>query len=143
MCRGRLRRSCRASRSRCRPLICRDAATSWTRAASAGLPAAGRAGARGDWRSLTDVDDLEHPKPQAAWRFSDSTGCRHGGLIGWHVYKKVTNNTVVAYFPDTLALPFDPLGHACSGASDAPDELVGQCLLKLGILCVAAIFPAG
>src|ERR1700730_3858367 len=79
---GRLRRSCRASRSRCRPLICRDAATSWTRAASAGLPAAGRAGARGDWRSLTDVDDLEHPKPQAACRFSDSTGCRHGGGAG-------------------------------------------------------------
>ena len=66
-----------------------------------------------------------------------------GGLIGWNVYKKLTTNTVVAYFPDTLALPFDPLGRACSGASDAPDELVGQCLLKLGILCVAAIFPAG
>jgi phospholipid/cholesterol/gamma-HCH transport system substrate-binding protein len=27
-----------------------------------------------------------------------------GGLIGWHVYKKLTTNTVVAYFPDTLAL---------------------------------------
>lgn len=24
-----------------------------------------------------------------------------------------------------------------------PDELVWQCLLKLGILCIAAIFPAG
>jgi len=33
-----------------------------------------------------------------------------GGLIGWNVYKKLTTNTVVAYFPDTLALPFDPLG---------------------------------
>jgi hypothetical protein len=39
--------------------------------------------------------------------------------------------------------PFDPLVRACSGACDAPDELVGQCLLKLGILGVAAIFPAG
>jgi hypothetical protein len=66
-----------------------------------------------------------------------------GGLIGWNVYKKLTTNAVVAYFPDTLALPFDPLGCACSGACDAPDELVGQCLLKLGILCIAAIFPAG
>src|SRR5882757_7137673 len=27
-----------------------------------------------------------------------------GGLIGWNVYKKLTTNTVVAYFPDTLAL---------------------------------------
>jgi hypothetical protein len=35
-----------------------------------------------------------------------------GGLIGWNVYKKLTTNTVVAYFPDTLALPFDPLGRA-------------------------------
>ena len=25
-------------------------------------------------------------------------------LIGWNVYKKLTNNTVVAYFPETLAL---------------------------------------
>ncbi|MGB7142764.1 MAG: hypothetical protein WA290_05110 [Mycobacterium sp.] len=33
-----------------------------------------------------------------------------GGLIGWNVYKKLSTNTVVAYFPDTLALPFDPLG---------------------------------
>jgi hypothetical protein len=65
-----------------------------------------------------------------------------GGLIGWNVYKKLTTNKV-AYFPDTSALPFDPLGRACSGACDAPDELVGQCLLKLGILCIAAIFPAG
>src|ERR1700716_1178757 len=30
-----------------------------------------------------------------------------------------------------------------SGTCDTPDELVCQCLLKLGILCVAAIFPAG
>ena len=27
-----------------------------------------------------------------------------GGLIGWNVYKKLTNNSVVAYFPETLAL---------------------------------------
>jgi len=27
-----------------------------------------------------------------------------GGLIGWNVYKKLTTNTVVAYFPETLAL---------------------------------------
>lgn len=27
-----------------------------------------------------------------------------GWLIGWNVYKKLTTNTVVAYFPDTLAL---------------------------------------
>jgi len=27
-----------------------------------------------------------------------------GGLIGWNVYKKLTTNTVMAYFPDTLAL---------------------------------------
>ena len=27
-----------------------------------------------------------------------------GGLIGWNVHKKLTTNTVVAYFPDTLAL---------------------------------------
>src|SRR5271167_4869476 len=27
-----------------------------------------------------------------------------GGLIGWNVYQKLTTNTVVAYFPDTLAL---------------------------------------
>src|ERR1700730_11439580 len=27
-----------------------------------------------------------------------------GGLIGWNVYMKLTTNTVVAYFPDTLAL---------------------------------------
>jgi phospholipid/cholesterol/gamma-HCH transport system substrate-binding protein len=33
-----------------------------------------------------------------------------GGLIGWNVYKKLTTNTVMAYFPDTLALPFYPLG---------------------------------
>src|SRR5258705_2253848 len=26
------------------------------------------------------------------------------GLIGWNVYKNLTTNTVVAYFPDTLAL---------------------------------------
>src|ERR1700756_4833228 len=26
------------------------------------------------------------------------------GLIGWNVYKKLTNNSVVAYFPETLAL---------------------------------------
>src|SRR5260370_39488634 len=39
--------------------------------------------------------------------------------------------------------PFGPLGRAWSGARDAPDELVCQCLLKLGILRVAAIFPAG
>src|SRR6201992_2726272 len=40
-------------------------------------------------------------------------------------------------------LPFGPLGRACSAACYAPDELVGQCLLKLGILCVATVFPAG
>jgi phospholipid/cholesterol/gamma-HCH transport system substrate-binding protein len=27
-----------------------------------------------------------------------------GGLVGWNVYQKLTTNTVVAYFPDTLAL---------------------------------------
>ena len=27
-----------------------------------------------------------------------------GGLIGWNVYKKLTHNSVVAYFPETLAL---------------------------------------
>src|ERR1700682_5370560 len=27
-----------------------------------------------------------------------------GGVIGWNVYKKLTNNSVVAYFPETLAL---------------------------------------
>src|SRR5258705_276694 len=27
-----------------------------------------------------------------------------GGLIGWNVYQKLTTSTVVAYFPDTLAL---------------------------------------
>jgi phospholipid/cholesterol/gamma-HCH transport system substrate-binding protein len=27
-----------------------------------------------------------------------------GGLIGSNVYKKLTNNSVVAYFPETLAL---------------------------------------
>src|SRR6202795_4558950 len=27
-----------------------------------------------------------------------------GGLIGWNVYKKLANNSVVAYFPETLAL---------------------------------------
>jgi phospholipid/cholesterol/gamma-HCH transport system substrate-binding protein len=26
------------------------------------------------------------------------------GLVGWNLYKKLTNNTVVAYFPETLAL---------------------------------------
>ena len=26
------------------------------------------------------------------------------GIVGWQLYKKLTNNTVVAYFPDTLAL---------------------------------------
>jgi phospholipid/cholesterol/gamma-HCH transport system substrate-binding protein len=26
------------------------------------------------------------------------------GLIGWNVYRKLTNNSVVAYFPETLAL---------------------------------------
>jgi hypothetical protein len=31
---------------------------SWTRAASAELPAAGRAGARGDWRSLTELRSI-------------------------------------------------------------------------------------
>src|ERR1700722_20506992 len=25
-------------------------------------------------------------------------------VVGWNVYKKLTTNTVVAYFPDTLAL---------------------------------------
>jgi len=35
-----------------------------------------------------------------------------GGLIGWNVYKKLSTNTVVAYFPDTLALPADPLWRA-------------------------------
>jgi phospholipid/cholesterol/gamma-HCH transport system substrate-binding protein len=33
-----------------------------------------------------------------------------GGLIGWNVYKKLTTNTVVAYFPDTSALPLTPWG---------------------------------
>ena len=32
--------------------------------------------------------------------------------LGIQLYKKLTTNTVVAYFPDTLALPFDPLGRA-------------------------------
>jgi phospholipid/cholesterol/gamma-HCH transport system substrate-binding protein len=27
-----------------------------------------------------------------------------GGLICWNVYQKLTNNSVVAYFPETLAL---------------------------------------
>ena len=27
-----------------------------------------------------------------------------GGIVGWQLYKKLTNNTVVAYFPQTLAL---------------------------------------
>src|SRR5271163_3613964 len=27
-----------------------------------------------------------------------------GGLVGWNVYMRLTTNTVVAYFPDTLAL---------------------------------------
>jgi phospholipid/cholesterol/gamma-HCH transport system substrate-binding protein len=27
-----------------------------------------------------------------------------GGIVGWQLYKKLTNNTVVAYFPNTLAL---------------------------------------
>src|SRR5882757_7624929 len=27
-----------------------------------------------------------------------------GGLVGWNLYRKLTTNTVVAYFPDTLAL---------------------------------------
>src|ERR1700761_3837711 len=27
-----------------------------------------------------------------------------GGIVGWQLYKKLTNNTVVAYFPDPLAL---------------------------------------
>jgi hypothetical protein len=115
---GRLRRSCRASRSRCRGLICRDAATSRTRAASAGLPAAGRAGARADWRPLTDVDDLAHPKPQAAWRFlgqhrlSARWWCWRSsvGLIGWNVYTKLTANTVVAYFPTRWLRPLTPWG---------------------------------
>src|SRR3979409_1100334 len=26
------------------------------------------------------------------------------GFVGWNLYQKLTNNTVVAYFPDTLAL---------------------------------------
>ena len=26
------------------------------------------------------------------------------GIVGWNLYKKLTTNTVVAYFPDTLAL---------------------------------------
>src|SRR5260370_18121944 len=43
----------------------------------------------------------------------------------------------------TVSWPLAPLGRAWSGACDAPDELVGQCLLKLGILGVAAVFPAG
>src|SRR5260221_12011875 len=42
-----------------------------------------------------------------------------------------------------VSCPLAPPWRACSGACDAPDELGGQCLLKLGILCVAAIFPAG
>ena len=25
-------------------------------------------------------------------------------FVGWNVYKKLTTNTIVAYFPDTLAL---------------------------------------
>src|SRR3984885_9689042 len=43
----------------------------------------------------------------------------------------------------TVPCSLASLGRVCSGACDAPDELVCQCLLKLGILCVAAIFPAG
>jgi phospholipid/cholesterol/gamma-HCH transport system substrate-binding protein len=27
-----------------------------------------------------------------------------GGLIGWNVYTRLTTNSVVAYFPETLAL---------------------------------------
>jgi phospholipid/cholesterol/gamma-HCH transport system substrate-binding protein len=26
------------------------------------------------------------------------------GVVGWNLYRKLTTNTVVAYFPDTLAL---------------------------------------
>ena len=26
------------------------------------------------------------------------------GVVGWQLYRKLTNNTVVAYFPQTLAL---------------------------------------
>ena len=47
------------------------AATSRTRPASAGRSAARCAVARGHWRSLTDVDDLQHPKHEAAQRFPD------------------------------------------------------------------------
>ena len=33
----------------------------------------------------------------SCWRLS-------AGIVGWQLYKKLTNNTVVAYFPQTLAL---------------------------------------
>jgi phospholipid/cholesterol/gamma-HCH transport system substrate-binding protein len=35
-----------------------------------------------------------------------------GGLIGWNVYKKLTTNTVVAYFPTRWLCPLTPLGRA-------------------------------
>src|ERR1700694_1565378 len=68
---------------------------------------------------------------------------RGGGLRTHNLVVSTADGPVQSSVAGHRVLPFDPLGRACSGTCDAPDELVCQCLLKLGILCVAAIFPAG
>src|SRR6266852_5909474 len=82
------------------------------------------------------------PRAMSGWR------CRGGGIgvAGFEpAISSSRRRTGQSCCPSsgTVSCPLAPLGRACSGACDAPDELVCQCLLKLGILCVAAIFPAG
>src|SRR5258707_8524328 len=69
--------------------------------------------------------------------------CRGGGLRTRDLVVSKAGGPVLLSVVGHRVLPFGPLGRAWSGACDAPDELVCQCLLELGILCVAAIFPAG
>src|SRR5580693_9131495 len=68
---------------------------------------------------------------------------RGGGLRTHNLVVSTAEGPVWSSVVGHRVLPYDPLGRACSGTCDAPDELVCQCLLKLGILGVAAIFPAG
>src|ERR1700738_3559236 len=79
--------------------------------ASAGLPAAGRAGAveMGGHLPRATILNIRNLKLPGVSRTALVVGTGVvlaivGGLIGWNVYQKLTTNTVGAYFPDTLGL---------------------------------------
>src|ERR1700730_4321932 len=74
------------------------------------------------------------PRPLSGW----GAGLRTHNLVASTADGPVRSSVV-----GHRVLPYDPLGRACSGTCEAPDEFGGKGLLKIGILGVAAIFPAG